>query len=152
MNNTARMASALWSAAEAAQATGGELHGDWRADGVSIDSRTLTPGDLFVALKGPNHDGHDHVGQALNAQAAAAMVERAPDVGSAETSLLIVPDSLEGLSDLAKAARARSSARIVAVTASVGKTGSKELIALALIHIRRCRRLVTCRSPWSPDH
>ena len=132
MNNTARMASALWSAAEAAQATGGELHGDWRADGVSIDSRTLTPGDLFVALKGPNHDGHDHVGQALSAQAAAAMVERAPDVGSAKTPLLIVPDSLEGLSALAKAARARSSARIVAVTGSVGKTGSKELIARAL--------------------
>ena len=69
MNNRASMQSALWSAAEAAQATGGELRGDWRADGVSIDSRTLVPGDLFVALKGPNHDGHDHVNQALVAQA-----------------------------------------------------------------------------------
>jgi UDP-N-acetylmuramoyl-tripeptide--D-alanyl-D-alanine ligase len=126
------MQSALWSAAEAAQATGGELRGDWRADGVSIDSRTLVPGDLFVALKGPNHDGHDHVNQALVAQAAAAMVERAPDIASAETALLIVPDSLEGLNALAKAARARSTARIVAVTGSVGKTGSKELIARGL--------------------
>ena len=132
MNHAAHNTAALWSAAEAAQATGGELRGDWRADGVSIDSRTLTPGDLFVALKGPNHDGHDHVSQALGAQAAAAMVERAPELGSAETPLLIVPDSLEGLCALAKAARARSTARIVAVTGSVGKTGSKELIARAL--------------------
>ena len=132
MKNAANSAAGLWSAAEAAQATGGESRGDWRADGVSIDSRTLAPGDLFVALKGPNHDGHDHVGQAFGARAAAAMVERAPGIESAETPLLIVPDSLEGLWALAKAARARSAARIVAVTGSVGKTGSKDLIAQAL--------------------
>lgn len=132
MNNAANIAAALWSAAEAAQATGGESRGEWRADGVSIDSRTLAPGDLFVALKGPNHDGHDHVSQAFGARAAAAMVERAPDIESAETPLLIVPDSLEGLWALAKAARARSAARIVAVTGSVGKTGTKDLIARAL--------------------
>ena len=132
MNKAANIAAALWSAAEAAQATGGESRGEWRADGVSIDSRTLAPGDLFVALKGPNHDGHDHVSQAFGAQAVAAMVERAPDIESAETPLLIVPDSLEGLWALAKAARARSAARIVAVTGSVGKTGSKDLIARAL--------------------
>ena len=71
MKNAANSAAGLWSAAEAAQATGGESRGDWRADGVSIDSRTLAPGDLFVALKGPNHDGHDHVGQAFGARAAA---------------------------------------------------------------------------------
>ena len=76
MTNAAKMATPLWSAAQAAQATGGELRGDWRADGVSIDSRTLVPGDLFVALKGPNHDGHDHVRHALDAHAAAAMVEQ----------------------------------------------------------------------------
>ncbi len=132
MTNAAKMAAPLWSAAQAAQATGGESHGDWRANGVSIDSRTLVPGDLFVALKGPNHDGHDHIHQALDARAAAAMVERAADFASAQAPLLIVPDSLEGLTALAKAARARSAARIVAVTGSVGKTGSKELIARAL--------------------
>ncbi len=132
MTNAAKMATPLWSAAQAAQATGGELRGDWRADGVSIDSRTLVPGDLFVALKGPNHDGHDHVRHALDAHAAAAMVERAADIASAQAPLLIVPDSLEGLIALAKAARARSAARIVAVTGSVGKTGSKDLIARAL--------------------
>ena len=63
----------LWSAAQAASATGGQAHGDWRAEGVSIDSRTLAPGDLFVALKGSNHDGHDHVTAALGGHAAAAM-------------------------------------------------------------------------------
>jgi len=132
MTNAAKRAAPLWSAAQAAQATGGELRGDWRADGVSIDSRTLVPGDLFVALKGPHHDGHDHVRHALDAHAAAAMVERAADIASAQAPLLIVPDSLEGLTALAKAARARSAARIVAVTGSVGKTGSKDLIARAL--------------------
>ncbi|MBR45919.1 MAG: UDP-N-acetylmuramoylalanyl-D-glutamyl-2, 6-diaminopimelate--D-alanyl-D-alanine ligase [Rhodospirillaceae bacterium] len=125
-----KAAASLWSAAQAASATGGEVRGEWRADGVSIDSRTLAPGDLFVALKGPNHDGHDHVQAALSAQAAAAMVERAPDGVAAP--LLIVPDTLEGLVALARAARARSDARIVAVTGSVGKTGSKDMIARAL--------------------
>ena len=140
MSDRSKTGAALWSAAEAADATGGESRGDWRAEGVSIDSRTLMAGDLFVALKGPNHDGHDHVAQALGAhaaaamieRAAAAMVERAPDIESAPAPLLIVPDSLEGLAALAKAARARSTARIVAVTGSVGKTGTKELIARAL--------------------
>ena len=53
---------ALWNATQAAQATGGEARGEWCADGISIDSRALSPGDLFVALKGSNHDGHDHGG------------------------------------------------------------------------------------------
>ncbi len=122
----------LWSAAQAISATGGETDGDWQADGVSIDSRTLAPGDLFVALKGPNHDGHDHVQAALGAQAAAAMVEHAPGAGTAPGPLLIVPDSFDGLYALATAARARSTARIIAITGSVGKTGSKELLARAL--------------------
>ena len=135
---------ALWSAAQAVDATGGKTVGDWCANGVSIDSRTLAPGDLFVALKGPNHDGHDHVRAALNSHAAAAMVTHAPDAasvaGGANTAnvanacgpLLIVPDSFDGLYALAKAARDRSNARIIAVTGSVGKTGSKELLARAL--------------------
>ena len=121
---------ALWSAAQAAQATGGEARGEWCADGISTDSRTLSPGDLFVALRGYNHDGHDHVEAAISAQAAAAIVERVPD--NLAAPLLIVPDTLEGLVALARAARARSQARIVAVTGSVGKTGSKDMIARAL--------------------
>ena len=122
---------ALWSAAQAAQATGGEARGEWCADGISTASRTLSPGDLFVALRGYNHDGHDHVEAAISAQAAAAIVERVPD--NLAAPLLIVPDTLEGLVALARAARARSQARIVAVTGSVGKTGSKDMIATLVL-------------------
>ena len=68
----------LWSAATAAQATGGVSAVDWEALGVSIDSRTLQSGDLFVALSGPNFDGHDYVATALEAGAAAALVARRP--------------------------------------------------------------------------
>lgn len=123
---------ALWSASDAAAATGGDVQGDWAASGISIDSRTLAPGDLFAALKGPNHDGHDHVGKAFERGAAAAMVDRLlgdmpPDVG-----ILKVTDTVIGLSKLAEAARARTNARICGVTGSVGKTGTKELLAAAL--------------------
>jgi UDP-N-acetylmuramoyl-tripeptide--D-alanyl-D-alanine ligase len=132
MNGAANISAPLWRAAEAADATGGEARGEWRASGVSIDSRSIAPGDLFVALKGPNHDGHDHVGAAFAAQAAAAMVEHAPEGLAEPAPLLVVPDTLDGLAALGRAARARSPARIVAVTGSVGKTGSKDLIARAL--------------------
>ena len=66
----------LWTAENAKAATGGNGAGGWQADGVSIDSRSVKPGDLFVALKGPSHDGHDHVADALAKGAAAAMVQR----------------------------------------------------------------------------
>ena len=69
------MSGALWSAAEIAAATGGRARGDWSVNGVSIDSRSVQPGELFVALRGPNHDGHDFVAQALE-RGAAAMVDR----------------------------------------------------------------------------
>ena len=63
----------LWTSEEAVRATKGECAGRWTASGVSIDSRTVSPGDLFVALRGPDHDGHDYVGQALDGGAAAAV-------------------------------------------------------------------------------
>ena len=66
--------SALWTAEDVAAATRGAIAGDWVASGVSIDSRTLAPGDLFVALTGPNQDGHAFVGQAFDRGAAAAVV------------------------------------------------------------------------------
>lgn len=121
----------LWSSNHAARATRGIAQGNWEANGISIDSRDLLPGDLFIALKGPNHDGHDHVSAALSGDAVAAMVEhlpKVPDVGP----LLIVPNSIGGLYDLARAARLRSDARIIAITGSVGKTGMKGLIYNAL--------------------
>ncbi|HHS94019.1 MAG TPA: UDP-N-acetylmuramoyl-tripeptide--D-alanyl-D-alanine ligase, partial [Rhodobacterales bacterium] len=68
----------LWDAREAAAATGGEARGDWAVSGVSIDTRTLAPGDLFVALKAAR-DGHDFVAQALAAGAGAALVSRIPE-------------------------------------------------------------------------
>lgn len=68
----------LWTAAEAAQATGGQVGSDWAATGVSIDTRTLQPGDLFVALKAAR-DGHDFVAQALEKGAAAALVSHIPE-------------------------------------------------------------------------
>ena len=121
-----------WSAPDAAAATGGSNTADWLATGVSIDSRDLAAGDLFVALRGPNHDGHEFVAAALKRGAAAAMVDRGVAGVSPAAPLLRVADTLAGLGALGAAARGRSSARIVAVTGSVGKTGTKEALRLAL--------------------
>lgn len=121
----------LWSAKEAALATGGSASGDWVATGVSIDTRTLQPGDLFVALKA-ERDGHDFVAQALEKGAAAALVSRVPEGVSQDAPLLVVKDVLEGLEALGMAARARTKARVVAVTGSVGKTSTKEMLRDAL--------------------
>jgi UDP-N-acetylmuramoyl-tripeptide--D-alanyl-D-alanine ligase len=124
--------SPLWTAAEAIAATGGTGARDWAAAGVSIDSRSLAPGDLFVALHGPNHDGHDFVAAAHAAGAAAAVVDRPVAGLSAAARFLHVDDTLAALAALGAAARRRSRARIVAVTGSVGKTGTKEALRLAL--------------------
>ncbi|MFQ5622476.1 MAG: UDP-N-acetylmuramoyl-tripeptide--D-alanyl-D-alanine ligase [Paracoccaceae bacterium] len=122
---------ALWTSREAAAATGGECRGTWSATGVSIDTRTLQPGDLFVALS-DRRDGHDFVARAFAAGAAAAMVSRLPDGAAAGAPLLVVADVLDALWRLARAARARSAARVIAVTGSVGKTGTKEMLRTAL--------------------
>jgi UDP-N-acetylmuramoyl-tripeptide--D-alanyl-D-alanine ligase len=119
--------SELWNAAEAARATGGSNSASWAASGVSIDTRTLQPGDLFVALEGPNHDGHDHLAKAFAAGATAAMVHRD---GNADGPLLKVSDTLAGLADLARHRRQELDgvARVIGVTGSVGKTGTKEIL------------------------
>ena len=122
----------LWTAADAAAATGGSSTTDWAATGVSIDTRSLALGDLFVALRGPNHDGHDFVATALQRGAAAAMVDREIPQLPALSPLLRVADTLTGLAALGAAGRNRSQARVVAVTGSVGKTGTKEALRLAL--------------------
>lgn len=125
------MTTPLWTADEAALATGGQALGDWAATGVSIDTRTLAPGDLFVALRAAR-DGHDFVGQALAGGAAAALVTHRPGDVAADAPLLIVPDVQEALEALGRAARARTDARVVAVTGSVGKTTTKEMLAAIL--------------------
>ncbi len=118
----------LWTAAEAASATGGRATSDWTVDGVSIDTRTLQPGDLFVALKAAR-DGHDFVAQALEKGAGAALVSYVPEGVSEDAPLLIVEDVQSGLEALGQAARARTEARVVGVTGSVGKTSTKEMLA-----------------------
>ncbi|MCS6878455.1 MAG: UDP-N-acetylmuramoyl-tripeptide--D-alanyl-D-alanine ligase [Geminicoccaceae bacterium] len=122
------MSAVLWTAEAAARATGGTATGAWSASGVSIDSRTLAPGDLFVALRGPRHDGHAFVAEALAKGAAAAVVDHRPEGVAEDAPLLLVPDTLSGLVALAKAARARTTARVLALTGSVGKTGTKEAL------------------------
>ncbi len=119
----------LWSSAEAEAATLGKASKAFSVNGLSIDTRTLKEGDLFVALKGDNRDGHDFVRAAFEAKAGAALVTHAPD--GVTGPLLTVAHTQRGLEDLARAARARSNAKILAVTGSAGKTTTKEILALA---------------------
>ncbi|AHD01400.1 UDP-N-acetylmuramoyl-tripeptide--D-alanyl-D-alanine ligase [Leisingera methylohalidivorans] len=121
----------LWTAAEAAAATGGRTQGGWAVTGLSIDTRTLEAGDMFVALKAAR-DGHDFVAQALEKGAGAALVSRIPEGVPADAPLLIVDDVQAGLEALGRASRARSQAKVVAVTGSVGKTSTKEMLARML--------------------
>jgi UDP-N-acetylmuramoyl-tripeptide--D-alanyl-D-alanine ligase len=120
----------IWSSDEAAQATGGTANGTWAASGVSINTRTLESGDLFFALAGPNFDGHDFTDDALHHEAAAVVVSS--KLGNKEAPCLIVDDTLDALEDLARAARDRMNGKIIAVTGSVGKTSTKEMLRLAL--------------------
>jgi len=122
----------LWTSFDAAVATGGKTSGRWVARGVSIDTRTLEPGDLFVALTGENRDGHEFAAEALKKGAAAALVSRQPPGVLDDSPLLMVNDTQAGLEGLGRAARARSKARIVAVTGSAGKTTTKEMLRLIL--------------------
>jgi UDP-N-acetylmuramoyl-tripeptide--D-alanyl-D-alanine ligase len=120
---------ALWTAEAVATATRGAARGDWAASGVSIDTRTLAPGDLFVVLVGPNHDAHAFVAQAFERGAAAAVVSRAPE-GATDlaANLAVVADTQIALEGLGRAGRERSRARIAGITGSVGKTGTKEAL------------------------
>ena len=122
----------LWTDATAIAATGGRATAPFRATGVSIDSRTSEPGDLFVALRGPNRDGHGFVRDALERGAAGALVDHVPADADANAPCVVVTDTLSGLEALGAAARSRSSARVAAVTGSVGKTGTKDALRLAL--------------------
>jgi UDP-N-acetylmuramoyl-tripeptide--D-alanyl-D-alanine ligase len=102
--------------------------------GISIDTRTIAKGEAFFAIQGDNRDGHDFVEAALKAGAGLAVIARARrGQFAADAPLLAVDDVLEALRDLARASRARlTDARVIAVTGSVGKTGTKEALRLAL--------------------
>jgi len=125
----------LWTVEEMAGAMGAERQGALPAaiSGISIDSRTIGPGEAFFAIAGDRRDGHEFVASALSAKAALAVVATDRRAQFAEDApLLIVPEVLAALRDLAAAARARTHAKIIGVTGSVGKTGTKEALRLAL--------------------
>jgi UDP-N-acetylmuramoyl-tripeptide--D-alanyl-D-alanine ligase len=126
---------ALWTVDAMAAAMRAEKSSALPADvpGLSIDSRILGKGDAFFAITGDNRDGHDFVDGALKAGAGLAVVARDKrDRFAADAPLLIVADVLGALTDLARAARARPHAKVIAVTGSVGKTSTKEALLLAL--------------------
>ncbi len=119
---------ALADIARTLEVEGGALPGYATVAGYSIDTRTLEPGDLFFALRGPNHDGHAYVEAALAQGAVAAVVEHAPASGAA----LVVPDTQGALERLAGWARGRWKGAVVGITGSAGKTTTKEVIAQLL--------------------
>lgn len=121
----------IWTAKQVVGATKGVTTGDWNITGISIDSRTVGVGDLFIALQGEFGDGHDYVADAIKNGAGAAIVSQ-PIEGVSSDRLLIVEDTLTAMQSLARAARARTAAKIIGITGSVGKTGSKEMLAHAL--------------------
>ena len=121
--------SILWTAADLLEATGGHFATRFDASGVSIDTRTIQNGELFIALIGGSGDGHDHAARAIEAGAAGVMLHRNnPTI----THRLLVDDTLAGLTRLGAFARARCTGRVVAVTGSVGKTTTKEMLRTAL--------------------
>lgn len=126
------MTSPLWTATDVLAATAGQGSQAWSCNGLSIDSRTAKAGDLFIALKGPAFDGHDFVADALAKGAVAALVHRKPDRLPTQAQIVTVPDTMQALQDLGRFGRARTQATIIGVTGSVGKTGTKEMLRIAL--------------------
>lgn len=122
----------LWTADEMSEATGGAMQAPFAATGVCIDSRNLQRGDLFIALAGDNRDGHDFVADALARGAAGALVHSDISGLPATAPLLRVDDTLAALTRLGAYARARFTGRLVAVTGSVGKTTTKEMLRTIL--------------------
>ena len=124
----------LWPAMDFLDAAGGEAMGDLPdVTGISIDTRTLEPGDAFFAIRGERLDGHDYAKAALEKGASCAVVEAGRAGDFADSGCVIgVADVLKALENVGKAARARSSAKIIGVTGSVGKTGTKEALRLVL--------------------
>tara|TARA_B100000614_G_scaffold163239_1_gene145206 strand:- start:727 stop:2106 length:1380 start_codon:yes stop_codon:yes gene_type:complete len=117
----------LWKSQDAAQATAGKNTLSWSATGVSIDTRTIQPGDLFVALKA-DRDGHEFLNNAFDNGAVAALVDHIPEDFDTSFPLLVVPDVMEALRAMARFARNRLRGKVIAVTGSVGKTSTKEML------------------------
>ncbi len=129
------MAEALWTVDELVACTGGRVQGTVTKPlhAVTIDSRAVDEGDIFIAIKGDKHDGHDFVASALKAGAGLGLVSRVtPEMLAAGPVLEVADDPLRGLENMGRAARARCHGQIVAVTGSVGKTSTKEMLRVAL--------------------
>jgi len=126
--------SALWTVDELVAATGGKLEGTVTAplNGVAIDSRSISPGDIFVAIRGDRTDGHEYAASALQAGAGLAVVSRPDEAMRKAGPLLVVDDALKALERMGRAARARVGGKVVAVTGSVGKTTTKDALKVAL--------------------
>lgn len=121
--------SVLWTSDEIEQATLGKASAPFDVTKLVLDSRKATPGALYFAVKGENKDGHDFIASAFENQAAAAIVHKPVE---AKGPLLTVAHTQRALEDLARAARARSQAKVIAVTGSAGKTTTKEMLKRAL--------------------
>ncbi len=124
----------LWTLQELLAATGGTLHGQVTAgfNGISIDSRNIAPRDIFVAIKGDVHDGHDFAARALASGAGVAIVSRTtPEMLAAGPVLQVAEDPLRGLEAMGRAARSWNKGKAVAITGSVGKTSTKEMLRVA---------------------
>lgn len=122
-----RGVSDLWTSAEIAEATGGAASAPFAVSGVAFDSREVGPGDLFVAMKGETTDGHRFVDKAFGQGAAGTIVSEAVDHPH-----ILVPDSAAALEALGMASRRRMQGKVIGVTGSVGKTGTKEALFLSL--------------------
>ena len=107
--------------------------GERVAFGVSIDSRSIKPGELFVAIRGPKNDGHDHLAEAAEKGAIAAMVQK-QEVGKVPVgfAILFVPDNQKALQQMARGYRKMLPVRVVSVTGSAGKSSTKEMLAAVL--------------------
>lgn len=112
---------------DVAQALGFRMKSDARITGWSIDSRTVAPGDLFFALRGPNHDGNVYVGEVLRKGAVAAVANE-----GAQANVMVVPDTLEALQSTAIWALGQWGGEVIGVTGSAGKTSTKDVIAALL--------------------
>ena len=118
----------LWNSKEINTALNLSNSAAWMASGVSIDSRKIAKGDIFIAIVGPKFDGNQFTNNALEKGAAAAIVNYIPRNLRRKRPILIVKDTSLALKKIGEAARKRTQAKIITITGSVGKTTTKELL------------------------
>ncbi|MAR79688.1 MAG: UDP-N-acetylmuramoylalanyl-D-glutamyl-2, 6-diaminopimelate--D-alanyl-D-alanine ligase [Rhodospirillaceae bacterium] len=123
----------LWTSKEVITATNGTSFGSkfWQANGISIDTRTISPGNIFIAIIGENIDGHNYIDEAFEKGASAAIISK-KNANISGKNYVLVRDTFVGLNSLAKYSRSRSKTKVIAITGSVGKTSTKEILRSAL--------------------